>query len=57
MAKDSLEDETELEKRLVTPPGLSREEFLEREAWKRHRQRQRGRPEPMPHSPGSPTVH
>ena len=57
MAKDSLEDETDLEKRLVTPPGMSREAFLEREARRRQRERQTGvrdRDRPLP---GSPTVH
>jgi len=57
MAKDSLEDETDLAKRLETPPGMSREEFLEREARRRQRERQTGvrdRDRPLP---GSPTVH
>ena len=57
MAKDSLEDETDLEKQLVTPTGMSREAFLEREARRRQRERQTGVRDCDRPLPGSPTVH
>ena len=43
MAKDSLPDETDLERTLETPPGMDRGEFLEREAGRRQHARRIGK--------------